>query len=1493
MKIPVVRLLSLVAALTVTLGANAATGSVVAKRATQDALTAKVKGQKELTDDHGFAMFRTRHSGSSAQRFTQISHNKLNLSRLMQQSIGVPQSDGSVPTLNAACIYRSTWTNSSPEFGIYSIATDGTSIVPVAQSNNFDVQAGYYADGKYYTVQMNSYGSAYFITNKVFDATTWEIISTNNYGGDITTYASDFAYDETTGNAYGCFYNSSLTGYVLGIYDPETISTTEIAPITDPWNACAVASDGYIYAVTFSGNLMKVDKTTGESTSVGTTGLAPYYQASAAFDRTTGRYFYLYCGATESALYEIDLNTAAATRLFTFDNTDEYVGAWFAQPATDNAAPGKIENFAADFANGSLSGTVTFTAPTMSYDGSPLAGSLTYTVTVDGMVAATGSTESGATVSVPITVAASGNRVVAAYVSNSSGDGPSESVTLFVGVDHLKPVANLTLTYTDGIMSLSWDAATTTENGGYYDASAVRYTVTRYPDAAVVAEKQEETTFTEPYTSQSLKNVYYTVEVSAGDDYSAIATSNAIAIGTATLPYFNGFDDESSLAGLTQINCNNDGNSWELSKGELRFMYSETAAMDAWLIAPAITFEAGKTYKVSIDARVYIDKYSERVEVRAGTSPTAEAMTISLIPKTDLTTAIPSTLSTYFVPEESGIYYIGVHGCSDADMFYLYIDNLFIDEGFSLTAPEAATNLAASTDSEGANKATVSFKAPEKTVSGERLTELEKIEVKRDGKLVKTFATPAPGAELEFVDDVETSGDCTYSVQAYNASGAGFVAKVTVFVGVDVPAAPTNARFTESTETPGLVTITWNAPATDIHGTKIDPATVTYTIVSSDNTILADRIAATSLTKQFNLDGQTFVYYAVIASNDRGYNQEEYAYTELAPIGAPYTVPFSEPFGDNFVSAWGMNLLEGSEITWSVIHDNSGIPAQNGDNVAVVCYGKNEGVSRLMSGKIHLGDLETPAFKFWYVTFDDSMNTFDVLAREVGGEWITLKKFSTMGEEMKWNLGLVDLSGFKGKTIQIAIKVTVVNLDYTIFDNFFVGTPADNDLAVESISATSRVKPGEQVKIGVTLVNNGLKTASGYAVKLYRDGEQVQEMANGAEIAAGAKTAVTFTETASHLWSDEVSYRAEVVLADDAVADNNTSEEATVAIVHANVPAASGLEARYEEGIGTTLTWNVPETAVSGSREITESFEGFEAFAVNPSGEWTFVDADGKATYPISGISFPGSGSAMAYIVLDATYEGFNGTFAAHSGNKYMASFSVPSSQNDDWLISPALSGEAQRVSFYAKSYVTDYGCEEFEVLYSTAGTVPADFISLGEVHDTPAQWTEYGYELPEGAKHFAIRCISADRFIFCIDDVTYSVAAEAPLLLGYNIYRDGEKINDSPVAATTYVDALVPEGEHRYVVTAVYDQGESRPSNEVSVSVSGVEPVEGCCAAIVATGKNRIVVTNAVNMAVTVVAADGRVVYAGKGHESLVIPVAEGVYAVKVGNKAVKTIVQ
>lgn len=59
--------------------------------------------------------------------------------------------------------------------------------------------------------------------------------------------------------------------------------------------------------------------------------------------------------------------------------------------------------------------------------------------------------------------------------------------------------------------------------------------------------------------------------------------------------------------------------------------------------------------------------------------------------------------------------------------------------------------------------------------------------------------------------------------------------------------------------------------------------------------------------------------------------------------------------------------------------------------------------------------------------------------------------------------------------------------------------------------------------------------------------------------------------------------------------------------------------------------------------------------------------------------------------------------------------------------------------------------------------------------------------------------------------------------LLGYNIYRDDDMLNEDPVEETSYLDTGLDIGVYEYYITAVYSTGESEASNVVTVEIEDV----------------------------------------------------------------------
>ena len=210
----------------------------------------------------------------------------------------------------------------------------------------------------------------------------------------------------------------------------------------------------------------------------------------------------------------------------------------------------------------------------------------------------------------------------------------------------------------------------------------------------------------------------------------------------------------------------------------------------------------------------------------------------------------------------------------------------------------------------------------------------------------------------------------------------------------------------------------------------------------------------------------------------------------------------------------------------------------------------------------------------------------------------------------------------------------------------------------------------------------------------------------------------------------------------------------------------------------------------------------------------------------------------------------------------------------------------------WAKTANTVFGYETFEILYSTQSTDSATFVKIGGSDKTPDEWTKYTAQLPEGTRYFAIRCTSDNHQAFLVDDITYTAyTAEDLVVSGYNIYRNGERLNSTPIAATSYTDSNVP-ADAEYQVSVVYTIGESALSNKVCLQVpNGIAAVDALQNDIL-TGHGAIVLKNATGEPVIICNIAGAVVYKGCDN-NVNLHVPAGIYLIKCAGNTVKVTVK
>ena len=259
---------------------------------------------------------------------------------------------------------------------------------------------------------------------------------------------------------------------------------------------------------------------------------------------------------------------------------------------------------------------------------------------------------------------------------------------------------------------------------------------------------------------------------------------------------------------------------------------------------------------------------------------------------------------------------------------------------------------------------------------------------------------------------------------------------------------------------------------------------------------------------------------------------------------------------------------------------------------------------------------------------------------------------------------------------------------------------------------------------------------------------------------------------------------------------------------------------------------------------ITEDFEGYTPFIIDSIGDWTVIDGDGGKTLnsPVIPTNYAHKGEPMAWQIFNTTEAGvvtethYDNVFESHSGVQYIMCTSNDDfyQKNDDWLISPRLDGKEQTISFFARTPSSASGADWIKVYYSTTDKHPDSFRQLGD-EDHHAIWDGWGsealtYNLPEGARYFAIRAVRCFLYLM-VDDITYRpYNGDEPVrtLVGYNVYRNGEKISSNPVSNNAFTDYDADTTkQNEYKVTAVYEEGESNYSQPAIIApVSSVSTI-------------------------------------------------------------------
>lgn len=1334
-----------------------------------------------------------------------------------------------------------------------------------------------------------------------YDMDTWEMIRSEDVSDRPDLYCFDVDTDPITGKVMGCAYNADYSGFTLNSIDYSSLTTKVIGKLDRYFLGFAINSKGSIYGISSAGDLCKISRTTGAVTVVGPTGLYPNYLQSATFDRKTDK---LYWAASfesmASGLYEVDTLTAKATKIADFPDGEEVVCLTVAEMLTEKGAPAKVENLSATFPKGGKEGTAVFTAPTMTYGGDALTGTLTAEVRVNNGETVTKTCQVGEKVTVDIT-GDNGEAIVYAAVSNSAGRGPLAKTTVWVGPDNPKAVSSLKLKIDESTMkaTLSWRAPTQGQHGGYVSGPNVTYKVVRYPGAKAVAVNYDGTKFEETLEKGKLTSYYYTVTPFYEGKMGQLSTSNKILIGEAyQVPYEEMFNTTEDFEVYTVIDNNKDGRTWGYSEtSQMVFCtFSSSQANDDWLITPEIRLQGGRKYNFSFSARRGMNDYSQQLSASFGQGVDPSAYK-EIIPLTELPDNQWRKLKATVLVNKDGVYHFGLHDQSPMDGYRTYVDSIFVTEGPLVTAPDTVTNFRVVPGEEGIGEATVSFNVPTRAINGQALSSVSKVEVRRIAEfdeLVHTFTDVKLGERLSFTDDGALNGFNVYAVTAYTGDDKGETAEKRVYVGIDVPGVPVDVTAKAGEND---ITLSWTAPGNlGANGGYVESDELLYNVYDLDITSLEfvlnkGNISSLSFNPQVSMRGaQDLKYFGVTAVSDIG--ESDFALSNLVISGAPYTLPFTETFRkgnlDNdlwWVDTEYMFMPNAYYSADDVIGSADWTPTTTGE------------VAGFNSGKISLKGATNPMLRFWHNGMPGLNYHLRLQVVTPDNEMRELKDvdFSKLDGNRRWMEEVVDLGAYAGYdyiVIKFLGECNDKELARLSFDKVEIYDVLDHNLRAVSTLPMLTGMVGDRMEAGVRVRNIGAYEEEAFTINLFLNGRKVASCEGGPlEPFRDDTYYMYFTPKMEDVGQSVLYATVEPMVSDDDMSDN-TTQKVTINIKEPELPTVNDLAASHSNGrIG--LTWTRPANT---SRVITEDFESYQRWSIGPDfGEWTTVDGDGARTIGVNGVTWPNCGAPAAYIVFDPVELGISSIerFKAHSGNQYLASWGAYDEENDDvgtsddWLISPELDGQAQTVSFWAKAGSTTYSPEMFEILYSTSDREVRNFVSLSTHEVEGDTWYNFMADLPQNTRFFAIRCISTGMMALFVDDVTYHQGDME--IEGYNVYRNGEKIGTASADATSYTDDGT-DGDI-YTITVVYDEGESPFSNEAGITLGVEEATQGKLS--IKSGRGVIVVNNAGGRDVSVLATDGRLVAEADGVNNKVFSVARGTYLVHVGGQTVHVVVR
>ncbi len=1363
-----------------------------------------------------------------------------------------------------------------------------------------------------------------------------------DYNALSSPYFSKAAYSPEDDTVYGFTSYNSETYFASAPGDDPT-NLTLIGPASVSGLMCMTVNQvtGEVLTVQ-SGSVVSYDKTTGESSTVGTIEVPGDYLTAIAYSPLDGGYYYGVCRQVADGGCSIDLIGEDFSQLQTASYGDAVV-EWYAFTCPDtqvieDGAPGESTLVNTVFPNGALSGSLTYRLATETYVGTPILGNINWDLEVDGKLYKHGVAAAGSEVTVAVSDLTEGVHKFTFKASLGGKYGRYNTTSFYVGNDTPCAPTNVELTET----KISWDAVTEGVHSGYVDASAVTYNV--YLNDEQVASGLTGTSCSPGLTAGTTLDSYVaSVEAVFDGKVSERGNSNDLTYGEPfDVPC--GWEPTAKESKLfTVADVNEDGSTFKFTTATLNgesinvfyYNYNRNNAADDWLFLPPVNFSTSGVYEFSMNAFRTSATYPEKYEVVLCSAADPDSQVKVLKAEAEMNDdpsagTYDNYDNIYFTVPESKAYYIAVHATSDADEFRIFLRDFSVNvaKDYTVDSPSAVDVVSAEAAAQGALNAYVTFKFPTTTLNGAEYPA---------GKALKA-TLQAPGCNAVTVDGIAgkqvtatvptLQGENEITIDVADGDLKGLSTTVSVRTGIDVPASVNNLQGHVSAD--GLTMhLTWEAPTEGVNGGYVAPTDVTYYLCEYINSswYVTDLIGTDVYSYDVSVaaGAQAYTRYGLIPENLAG--MPSTLLVAGGVMGTPNELPMLSDYkaGAYLTPIVNYGANSGS-VSWYIGNPGAKLAAFKTDEAATALYSYS--TTAVTNGKITFPLFSTLNAKNPHVKLNvwgQSCDEFSVYARTVGSLPTEEELLATFSEE----LGNIEEGPDAVVDVEIPAKfnnqgwvelsvhfTTSAKTQSFILYSLKAYDAVDNDFAVTAIEGATTAKIGQESKYTAYITNLGLE-ANQYTGGSWKLVDENGDLLANVTTAASEEDVepedvvtydISFTPTADYPSKVYLTYTSNA--GDEKEANDSLTKEITVAKGNASVVTDLHADEITHENV--LLAWTAPGGASSG-----EGFEDEEPLVYDDVddtvGVFKRVDRDGAMVYGIQNDGYAALEKAyqpQSFVVWSTAQMeevlGTSGYYVANSGDKFIVAI-CPSSQEDgslpaadDWLISPEVAPGSE-FSFYCKPFTYQYGAEEIEIMYSTTDDDPDSFQLLetlsisGNASDTPV-YEQYSYSLPANAKYFALHYVSKDIFGILLDDFDFTAAGSEGSVSGYNIYRNGAVlVSNEACPDATYNDTTVAEDtQYTYVIVPVNSDGTlGFDSNTLVIRTTGVDGVKVGAKAIYA--KNGSIVVNGYEgEQVVVVAADGKInANDAKASAAETYNVGTGVFVVKAGKDVVKVIVK